>query len=89
MKTPKHTSGPWTTQKLKMNECIEVWNFEAGVRVGYLNPNKGYEANAHLIAAAPCMIEALEEYVRDLPESDKSYYGMLFKQVIKKARGGS
>lgn len=73
----KHTPGPWsifTDDKHKHNAGIEAENFSI-VTIGYFDETPGIDdsgvkgnteeealANAHLIAAAPDLLEALELY---------------------------
>ncbi|CAB4156064.1 hypothetical protein UFOVP673_37 [uncultured Caudovirales phage] len=72
----KHTPGPWsifTDDKHKHNAGIEAENFSI-VTIGYFDETPGIDdsgvkgnteeealANAHLIAAAPDLLEALEK----------------------------
>jgi hypothetical protein len=62
----QHTPGPWGYGEDSDNE----WYFEAmsnqGVQLGWVCPNEEstQEANARLIAAAPDLLDALQEIVK-------------------------
>lgn len=55
----KHTSGPWVINKLEVNDTDGNNRLVAMVNGGRIKAES--EANAQLIAAAPEMLEALEE----------------------------
>lgn len=65
----KHTPGPWlleqTTVYALNNERVPVNRFTASIDQGWSDNSsrilqQEVEANARLIAAAPCLLEALE-----------------------------
>jgi len=77
MNTTKHTPGPW--------KCIDPHVIRGPKNVVVaktLDSKEGYEikqANAHLIAAAPAMYEALRDCVGRL----EAYYGDTYPAVIR------
>jgi hypothetical protein len=97
----KYTPGPWKIDPIgdKLDtDTIEIfagnkWVADAkGVHVG---PLRGEEvrANAHLIAAAPELLEVLENIIEGLDEAhyptSMNEYIKKAKQAIKKATGGN
>ena len=62
MSTPKHTPGPWVVHTFTISgkEKLEV--------LDATGTNACVQANAHLIAAAPAMYEALKELVTYLQD---------------------
>ncbi len=62
-KPAKHTPGPWYPHCAEADHCLSssVWGAEPGNQVAVIGGKKLDEmnANAHLIAAAPAMYEAL------------------------------
>ena len=88
MSSAKHTPGPWKTSRAKL-PSDGAYDYAIGADFGgqtlaiaeafgrvddniYLYPDA--EANAHLIAAAPDMLEALKECADDLQsEIDERY----------------
>ena len=101
--TSKHTPGPW---KLEFNRLISnracSWTFRAnGYLIGesFLTGTSEGEANAHLIAAAPEMYEALRvlaeemEYCnRESPQSMHMtipYWAKRARAALAKAEGRS
>ena len=62
MNTPKHTPGPWVVHTFTISgkEKLEV--------LDATGTNACVQANAHLIAAAPAMYEALKELVTYLQD---------------------
>lgn len=91
MKTPKHTKGPWTNlfnPRGPKGLSHEVWNAERQTLVA----SELTEANAHLITAAPDMLEALEKIEKTLLEKHQgienhTYELLLISDALKKARG--
>ncbi len=70
----KHTPGPWlleqTTVYALNNERVPVNRFTASLDRGWSDNSsrilqQEVEANAHLIAAAPDLLEALSEIIND------------------------
>ncbi len=63
-KPAKHTPGPWYPHCAEADHCLSssVWGAEPGNQVAVIGGKKLDEmnANAHLIAAAPAMYEALK-----------------------------
>ena len=83
MNTAKHTPGPWevtgphtctviTTNPGTYRPCMTIANVS-----GYWDGEA--QANAHLIAAAPAMYEALRDCVGRL----EAYYGDTYPAVIR------
>lgn len=69
--TTKHTPGPWSidavrneTEKLSIVDADMC--FVADVWQTYVNGKSRQQDNAHLIAAAPAMYEALKDLIGDL-----------------------
>jgi hypothetical protein len=106
MKT-KHTKGPWGLLDLATHDSIVVWqtknpkrNLHIATCLDYASANKAASeaeferclANAHLIAAAPEMLEALESAVAFF-DAHKKTDGIDYdvanelRAAIKKARG--
>lgn len=77
MSDNKHTPGPWAYRPLEFDDwgIVRAGDYVvAQARAGggdvsldehRANKTDPYEANARLIAAAPDLLEALKEYVRD------------------------
>lgn len=102
MKERNWTPGPWVAQRNPRFECLEV--FSGRSRIADINdvsdvtfgpPKNEAIANAHLIAAAPDLYEALEDLwtwvhnwgpeFMDDDEFDRSTY----EAALAKARGES
>lgn len=73
----KHTPGPWGASIGFRGARIHIANdFNHPLSFGFQYPEtndelvREGEANAHLIAAAPELLEALEELVELVPESE-------------------
>jgi hypothetical protein len=80
----KFTSGPW-----RVNEYRSILSEKEYIATTNTVP-VGATANAHLIAAAPCMFEALETALLALQHPDQ--YEILevtmhIKNILSKARG--
>ena len=93
MSNPKHTPGPWTFDAGNR----DVVRTETGcnpILIAQLYKDSRTEANAHLIAAAPEMLEALKKiHAIDTSELGNEFNWFRFLQVeaahaIKKAKGG-
>lgn len=92
----KHTKGPWKVQQEKIKghirPLLEVWNqntFVASLdHKLFMNAEENGEAqaNAHLIAAAPEMLEMLERIVHEKMDSKLASELHL---TIRKAKGGA
>ena len=76
-----HTPGPWKMRRLPIDPCneTECFRIEGKGPTLFLHVTPcadGFiegqnEANARLIAAAPCLLEACKEYERALMMCDK------------------
>jgi len=85
MNTSKHTPGPWVVTP---NHAESVEGERLNITVGdqliaeihhaWIDWDE-YDANAHLIAAAPAMYEALRDCVGRL----EAYYGDTYPAVIR------
>ncbi len=57
----KHTPGPWKAFNIKNGRIFKHWRVDTGTGSVTLDDAAHWEAgNAHLIAAAPAMYEALQ-----------------------------
>ena len=83
---PKHTPGPWTQHGLEIHGEIFICDVNE-------NPKDREEhiANAHLIAAAPEMLEALELILNDnrLMNAMTKEQAKAVMYSVSKARGES
>ncbi len=74
MNTAKHTPGPWYPHCAEADHCLSssVWGAEPGNQVAVIGGKKLDEmnANAHLIAAAPAMYEALGNLLKMVEDGD-------------------
>jgi hypothetical protein len=73
----KWTPGPWFVvhderEGMEWNRHI-CWDQAGDHRIAFMASDAGTEANAHLIAAAPALYEALEKIVADAPEAHEPY----------------
>lgn len=91
----KHTPGPWK-YGIELSSRSGEWliSFDAGYRgrgicIAETRPGTGHEeANARLIAAAPELLEALEEAVCALEVCGKDYRATeIARTAIAKAKG--
>ena len=88
MKTPKHTKGPWKV-RLGLYDVTNDSNFLVACDSPFL-PDEECKANAHLIAAAPEMLELIEAIHFEMTrENGHMYLPSELLRVIKKARGDS
>lgn len=77
--TPKHTPGPWSINAVR-NEAEKLlivdadMCFVADIWQTYVNGKSRQQDNAHLIAAAPAMYEALREIVAAVEAGEVSDY---------------
>ena len=92
MKSPKHTKGPWKTEKTGL--IYQESNNQGIARL----VSSGTKQDAHLIAAAPEMYEAIEYILKEvtvLPGTGKQDGNIghrhidKLKDALKKARGES
>ena len=94
----KHTKGPWTYRKTISTFTVETVD---KIQVGTIKPmqrnvaqiNQGTlnaEANAQLIAAAPDLLEALEDVLDDIERGETQWEAIgtidSIKQAIAKAK---
>lgn len=96
--TPKHTKGPWKVIKATHDgEVISVADSSHAVDIQLVNNSNGPEnwKNAHLIAAAPELLENFEKAIKLIEHmQDKFGYCVAVtisdgEKLIKKARGES
>lgn len=93
----QHTPGPWGAYQLKGHEGSDFWWISAGNRNGWKGASymqvSGQigEANARLIAAAPELLEALEQaadYLAEFFEEGREHRVIkLADAAIAKAEG--
>lgn len=103
---PKFTPGPWVAPNEMGNLVLTKEDWTHGLYKGCMQivitpcDTKQTEANAHLIAAAPEMYDALEVAAAELeqcepndeyPEMQMAYRNIMgqIKSALKKARGES
>ncbi len=85
--SPKHTPGPWIAARM-LNEIgagLEVCAGD-GTRQLIATPafGPGHAANARLIAAAPCLLDALEQIAKAADMHDVT---RIARAALAKARG--
>lgn len=88
----KHTPGPWKVVKSKgYSQLTEIVSIDGPVlSEGFGVNHESDQANAHLIAAAPEMLEALEFFVNERLEQDpEDRPAIMAKRILAKARGES
>ena len=92
----KHTPGPWRVASYFKTNGLDVPWYQVKNENGFIVAECGqgrFEMlnNAHLIAAAPELLEALEEAHLDLLNSDDSYAGSSVcrrnQDLIDRAKG--
>lgn len=102
MSAPKHTHGPWRVERQNVSPTTGEWMI-AGAKPGYLAEVRDCgsgcaAANARLIAAAPELLEAIEEtltaginWYETATKSDASELGFVVRAraAIAKAKGES
>lgn len=91
----KHTPGPWFVD-------LSAWPWgeveirtdarpQSGLLIATVHPQQDTGANAHLIAAAPAMLEALERiesFAADVhPDSYRAFVRHTCRAAIARARG--
>lgn len=87
---PKNTKGPWVIAK--DNQTIksdETYICRIRYPFSPIDENDEIAANAHLIAAAPEMLEALEAIAALTDGTLSTHVNQIAKQIIEKARGES
>ena len=95
MSETKFTPGPWDLEKYPYNDIISGWFIKAAedevsfIRIGDIQE----EADAHLIAAAPELYEALDEIINYFGGADHAlddpYVMKRVRVSLAKARGES
>lgn len=89
----QHTKGKWVVDESRHDGCINV--LEPFRHIGMVSAYQGAqgdreenEANARLMAAAPDLLEALQDLKREiiLSDVDMDYIDSHFKQWLDKAR---
>ena len=87
--TTKHTPGPWYPHYAKADHCLSssVWGQEPGNQVAVIGGKslEAMNANAHLIAAAPAMYEALVEtmrVLRSLRDNKEEWYTLVTPELL-------
>ena len=90
----KHTNGPWLITTIDGDDCLMVGGGDGSDVVADIRtdrPEDEVEANAHLIASAPEMLEALRaliEYHEEVPEGGLLLYeAKKVRQAIAHAEG--
>ena len=69
MNNMKHTPGPWLARRdIKNRGWMAVYALNLDLIVDMMSDDEFQEGDAHLIAAAPEILEALEELVSSLPQ---------------------
>jgi len=104
--TSKHTAGPWRIKEIKdarEKETVEINILTDDVDIAQITAFEDPEtildarADAHLIAAAPEMLEVLDEFIELREDTELSLNDYLLRrdamieniiQVRNKARGG-
>ncbi|MCE4544625.1 MULTISPECIES: hypothetical protein [unclassified Caballeronia] len=97
--TTKHTPGPWTNhgripQPGLPHSSVAAKTLLARVYSEAFGDSEQETANANLIAAAPELLESLEQMVRlatrnDIPESEQLEIASRAIDVLQKARGAA
>ena len=81
----KHTPGPWHATK---HTDTKGWTVSAGNSIASVRPREEAASNARLIAAAPDLLEVLEDWLRIAAATGgDSVIGNRARAAIKKARG--
>ncbi len=85
--TQKHTPAPWISDH--NTEEFEIWHETKDIHICTLNNYKKSEFDAHLIAAAPELLEALEAIYNSIESGAKNLNPQMCKvyAAILKARG--
>ena len=94
MSKPKHTPGPWKAERDTARNAY-AWKVTGAkgvvediARLALVDSVSQIEANAHLIAAAPTMYEALKAMLSQVKHIDQSatHEGLTNCDIIAKAR---
>lgn len=85
--TAKHTPGPWSLSPGRSTrvDLIDDKNGHAVGEIVWVDARK--PADARLIAAAPDMLEALEEIMKTIAGCQTEFYYQLARAAIAKAKG--
>lgn len=89
----KHTPGPWRLAGRQVNGAILIRGSEATSEIAVVLQNDrrySIEANARLIAAAPCMLDALqaiEDFISGNPDAVEPFG--IVRTAIAKATGAT
>lgn len=93
----QHTPGPWIADNSRMLTSINAGNKKHIAMVNYFQCGKPefdvcgeeHEANARLIAAAPELLEAVNELMADAEDTGEFSYSAMSKAraAIAKAKG--
>ena len=83
----KHTPGKWQAVKMAQQIGCAEWCVQYGDDGEHIADVVYEEADAHLIAAAPELLAALEESVREIGYTLPSDYVKRYESALKKARG--
>ena len=88
----KHTLGPWSENTHSYYDCVMIQNSEGCLvtLVKFAN-NANYKEDAHLIAAAPMMLEALQRLLLNnrLMNTMTREESQSVLHAIQKATGGA
>jgi hypothetical protein len=77
-----YTKGEWLVSQAQSNEIITNYDVDDTVAAVY-NKQKEWQANAHLIASAPDMYEALKKVYRTTYVQTPELHGMIQKALAK------
>ena len=87
MNEPKHTPGPWIAFSDEINDHTNVVSIADRTRLVLVLPGRHKsDPDVRLIAAAPDLLEALEEAVKLFVIHDHKWFETA-KSVIAKAKG--
>lgn len=82
MTNAQHTPGPWDSLESNNSNFIHVEQYGTGEQICTVNKGNREQrlANAYLIAAAPCLLEALEQAVKN---PDGQWYDAAILAIAK------
>lgn len=93
MSETKHTPGDWKVETIQETGMLGDYEYGVYAATGELIARTGKDlneydrfCNAHLIAAAPCMLEALKA-IKSAPYGDDPDAWLKVDQAISKATG--